>query len=204
MYVGKTCLTLRFCGEKFQEEALSTIGFDFRVKTVEVDGEPVELQLWDTAGQERFRHGLVQQFYHNVHGVIFVYDVTQQSSFNSLSKWIQECNEHNVAQSIPCILIGNKCDIVRKLGISTPIAQQFADRHRMPLFTTSAKDDRNVDHVEAIFLTLVDKLMNNKPVTPSTIIGFRYESGQDRVFTIEAERCSLSRSNSTGHSCAAC
>lgn len=44
MRVGKTCLTLRFCGEKFQEEIRSTIGFDFRVKTIEVDGETVQVR----------------------------------------------------------------------------------------------------------------------------------------------------------------
>jgi len=133
-----------------------------------------------------------------------VYDVTQRSSFNNLRKWIQECNEHDVTPSTPCILIGNKCDIVQKLGISTKIAQQFADQHNMPLFMTSAKDDRNVDRIEAIFIALVDRLMNKKPVLPSTIIGFRYESGQDRVFTIEMEQCSLSGSNSARHTCAAC
>ena len=164
----------------------------------------LQLQLWDTAGQERFHNGLVQQFFHNVHGVIFVYDVTQRSSFNNLNKWIQECNDHDVTPSTPRILIGNKCDIVQKLGISTEIAQQFADRHNMPLFTTSAKDDRDVDRVDAIFIALVDRLMNRKPALPSTIIGYRYKSGQDRVFTIEMKQCSLSGSNSVIHDCAGC
>ena len=148
---------------------------------------------------------MVEHYYRNVHGVIFVYDVTKRSSFYNLRRWIQECNDHNVAESIPRILIGNKCDVVNEFAISTTMAQQFADRHNMPLFETSAKDDSKVDNVEEILLTLVHKLRNNKPMSkmPSTIVGYRYKAGQDRVNTIEVQRThSLSSSDRVGDSCA--
>ena len=32
----------------------ATIGVDFMIKTVEIDGEKIKLQIWDTAGQERY------------------------------------------------------------------------------------------------------------------------------------------------------
>ncbi|KAI0212820.1 Ras-related protein Rab-33B [Lamellibrachia satsuma] len=201
--VGKTCLTFRFCGGQFPKKVEATIGVDFREKTVEVDDEMIKLQLWDTAGQERFRKSMVQHYYRNVHAVVFVYDVTKRSSFNNLGQWIQECDEHNLTKSIPRILIGNKCDVVNELAISTTMAQQFADRHNMPLFETSAKDDSEVDHVEAIFLTLAHKLKNSKPMMPPTIAGYGYRPGQNRVITIEEaeRRRSSSGSDSAGDGC---
>lgn len=125
-----------------------------------------QLQLWDTAGQERFRKSMVPHYYRNVHAVIFVYDVTRVSSFENMPGWIEECNQYNLTQEIPRILVGNKCDMSGKAAVTTNLAQKFADMHNMPLFETSAMDDNEADHVEAIFLTLAHKLKNSKPMMP--------------------------------------
>ncbi|XP_064104086.1 putative Ras-related protein Rab-33 [Macrobrachium nipponense] len=125
-----------------------------------------DLQLWDTAGQERFRRSMVQHYYRNVHAVVFVYDVTRMSSFQSLPLWIEECNMNSLSYNIPRILVGNKCDCKDQLAVPTNVAQRFADQHSMPLFETSAKDDCDCDHVEAIFLTLAHKLKASKPMMP--------------------------------------
>lgn len=164
--VGKTCLTFRFCGGKFPAKTEATIGVDFRERTVDLDGEEIKLQLWDTAGQERFRKSMVQHYYRNVHAVVFVYDVTKTTSFDSLPHWVEECNSHHLTMDIPRILVGNKCDCKDKVAVSTNMAQKFADLHNMPLFETSAKDDSEADHVEAIFMTLAHKLKNSKPMMP--------------------------------------
>ncbi|XP_042215632.1 ras-related protein Rab-33B-like [Homarus americanus] len=164
--VGKTCLTFRFCGGHFPERTEATIGVDFREKRVNIDHEDIVLQLWDTAGQERFRRSMVQHYYRNVNAVVFVYDVTRMSSFQSLPSWIEECNQHSLSYNIPRILVGNKCDCKDNLAVSTSVAQRFADHHSMPLFETSAKDDSDCDHVEAIFMTLAHKLKASKPMMP--------------------------------------
>lgn len=163
--VGKTCLTFRFCCGRFPNRTEATIGVDFREKTVEVEDEPIKLQLWDTAGQERFRKSMVQHYYRNVHAVVFVYDVTKVASFNNLVNWVEECDRHNLSKSIPRLVVGNKCDqITDQPSVSANSAQKFADQHNMPLFETSAKDDSQADHVTAIFLTLAHKLKNHKPM----------------------------------------
>lgn len=164
--VGKTCLTFRFSGGKFPAKTEATIGVDFRERAIDVDGEEIKLQLWDTAGQERFRKSMVQHYYRNVHAVVFVYDVTKVSSFESLPHWVEECNSHNLTMAIPRLLVGNKCDCRDRVAVSTNMAQRFADLHNMPLFETSAKDDSEADHVEAIFMTLAHKLKNCKPLMP--------------------------------------
>ncbi|XP_072898819.1 RAB33B, member RAS oncogene family a [Hemitrygon akajei] len=167
--VGKTCLTYRFCAGKFPDKTEATIGVDFREKTVEIDGEKIKIQLWDTAGQERFRKSMVQHYYRNVHAVVFVYDVTNPVSFQSLPAWIEECKQHSLGGEIPRILVGNKCDLKDSTKIKTDLAQKFADTQNMPLFETSAKNPNDNDHVEAIFMTLAHKLKNHKPMMLSQL-----------------------------------
>lgn len=109
---------------------------------------------------------MIPHYYRNVHAVVFVYDVTKMSSFQNLSHWIAEFNQYQGHSSvhIPKILVGNKCDCKDQIAVSTNMAQKFADSHDMPLFETSATDDSEADHVDAIFMTLAHKLKNHKPM----------------------------------------
>ncbi|KAE9417666.1 hypothetical protein Angca_008892, partial [Angiostrongylus cantonensis] len=129
------------------------------------------VQLWDTAGQERYRHSIVAHYYRNVNAVVFVYDVTclfSPSSFASLRSWITECEKNGLTadSDVPRILIGNKCDLKSSstAHVDTDAAQIFADHNNMALFETSAKADSEADHVESIFLTLLHKLQQSKPM----------------------------------------
>lgn len=110
---------------------------------------------------------MIAHYYRNVHAVIFVYDVTNQATFESLPHWIDEYNRNCSSslndQTIPKILVGNKCDLNSEMRVNTSVAQTFADMYSMPLFETSAKDDSKQDHVDAIFMTLALKLKNSKP-----------------------------------------
>ncbi|PWA31248.1 hypothetical protein CCH79_00002559 [Gambusia affinis] len=104
--VGKTCLTYRFCGGTFLKNPEATIGVDFRERTVVLDGETIK--IWDTAGQERFRKSMVEHYYRSVHAVIFVYDVTNLPSFESLPEWVEECSKHAVGPLVPRIITSAK------------------------------------------------------------------------------------------------
>ncbi|RXM33699.1 Ras-related protein Rab-33B [Acipenser ruthenus] len=122
------------------------------------------IQIWDTAGQERFRKSMVEHYYRNVHAIVFVYDITKLSTFESLPDWIEECARHSVSPSVPRIMVGNKCDLTDTCQISTSCAQRLADNYNLPLFETSAKDPSEKEHVDAIFMTLAYKLKNHKPL----------------------------------------
>lgn len=166
----------------------------------------LQIQLWDTAGQERFRKSMVQHYYRNVHAIVFVYDVTNATSFRSLPTWIEECQQHALGTEVPRILVGNKCDLQDSVQVSTDVAQQFADTHSMPLFETSAKSPNNPgdtrcgnnDHVEAIFMTVAHKLKSQKPLVLSQLPG-----GSVGTISLSANRKDGAE-GARGWSCSSC
>lgn len=106
--VGKSCILLRFADDTFTENKISTIGVDFRFRTVKVDKRVVKLQIWDTAGQERFRT-ITSAYYRGADGIILVYDVTSMESFNHVNDWLTEVNRY-ASENTCKLLVGNKID----------------------------------------------------------------------------------------------
>ncbi|KAL8181159.1 UNVERIFIED_CONTAM: Ras- protein Rab-1A [Gekko kuhli] len=107
--VGKSCLLLRFADDTYTESYISTIGVDFKIRTIELDGKTIRLQIWDTAGQERFRT-ITSSYYRGAPGIIVVYDVTDQESFNNVKQWLQEIDRYaseNVNKLLPA---GSTCN----------------------------------------------------------------------------------------------
>uniref|UniRef100_A0A6B2LJN4 Uncharacterized protein n=1 Tax=Arcella intermedia TaxID=1963864 RepID=A0A6B2LJN4_9EUKA len=147
--VGKSSLLLRFTEDMFNPSFISTIGIDFKVKTVDIDGKRVKLQVWDTAGQERFRT-ITTAYYRTAQGIILTYDVTNPESFGNLKMWAKAIDQH-AAKSVNRILVGNKCDLVDKRQISSEKGRELANEFSIQFFETSAK---NATSVEEAFLTL--------------------------------------------------
>ena len=108
--VGKSSILLRFTDDAFEEHLASTIGVDFKVKTVTIGGSTVKLTIWDTAGQERFRT-LTSSYYRGCHGVILTYDVNDRQTFTNLKQWLEEGDMYSTSQSSAKMLVGNKIDV---------------------------------------------------------------------------------------------
>jgi len=140
--VGKSCLLLRFSDDSFTTSFITTIGIDFKIKTIELDGKRIKLQIWDTAGQERFRT-ITTAYYRGAMGILLVYDITDDQSFLNIRNWIRNIEQH-AAEHVNKILIGNKCDIEKSRGVTTERGQLLADEYEIKFFETSAKNDINV------------------------------------------------------------
>jgi len=153
--VGKSCLLLRFADDVYSETYISTIGVDFKIRTMEIGGKTVKLQIWDTAGQEKFRT-ITSTYYRGAHGIAIVYDVTDQASFNHLSMWLQEI-ERSAKDNVSKVIIGNKSDMTSKRIVDTNSAKDFADKLGIPFLETSAKNSTNV---EQAFLTMATDIKN--------------------------------------------
>lgn len=121
--VGKSCLLVRYAvsiklifnhlhiiqENSFNENFFNTIGVDFKIKTIQMDGQNIKLQIWDTAGQERFRT-LTASYYRGAHGIIVVFDVTERETFENVRQWMQEI-ERFASDNVCRVLVGNKCDL---------------------------------------------------------------------------------------------
>ena len=152
--VGKSAILFRFADNTYYDSYISTIGVDFKIKLIPYNNKIVKLHIWDTAGQERFRT-ITTSYYRNTDGVILVFDVTDNKSFDQLDNWITEIKKYNTEFSM--ILIGNKTDKNNRC-ISREQAENYAKKYGINYIETSAKADNNINN--AINL-IVDELVKN-------------------------------------------
>jgi len=156
---GKSCLLVRFTDDTFNENFISTIGVDFKIRTLKFDGKVVKLQIWDSAGQERFRN-ITSSYYRGAHGIIVVYDITDSASFDHVAMWLKEI-EKFAADNVSTIVVGNKSDLAEKRAVETERASDFCQRIGLPFLETSAKSSTNV---EEAFLTM-SRVIKDKVVS---------------------------------------
>ncbi|XP_032413369.1 ras-related protein Rab-8B-like, partial [Xiphophorus hellerii] len=135
--------------------AASVSGIDFKIRTVELDGKKIKLQIWDTAGQERFRT-ITTAYYRGAMGIMLVYDITNEKSFDNIRNWIRNIEEHASAD-VEKMILGNKCDMNDKRQVSKERGEQLAIDYGIKFLETSAKSSINV---EEGFLTLARDIMS--------------------------------------------
>ncbi|XP_017747917.1 PREDICTED: ras-related protein Rab-15 isoform X1 [Rhinopithecus bieti] len=169
--VGKTCLLCRFTDNEFHSSHISTIGgagagrrgeeerryggaariefpgqswegVDFKMKTIEVDGIKVRIQIWDTAGQERYQT-ITKQYYRRAQGIFLVYDISSERSYQHIMKWVSDVDEY-APEGVQKILIGNKADEEQKRQVGREQGQQLAKEYGMDFYETSACTNLNI------------------------------------------------------------
>ena len=156
MAVGKTCLINRYTNGVFKEEYTSTVGIDFYTKPEEINNKTVQVKIWDTVGQERFR-ALTPSFLRNAEGVVIVFDVTSQESFDNVKGWINSVKSNIGENVIPIIIVGNKIDMENLREISKEDGNKIASENGFKYFETSAKTGKGVDEA---FKELVNQILD--------------------------------------------
>ncbi|KAM9330714.1 ras and EF-hand domain-containing protein [Gastrophryne carolinensis] len=150
--VGKSSFLMRLCKNEFRGNTSATLGVDFQMKTLLVDGEPTLLQLWDTAGQERFR-SIAKSYFRRADGVLLLYDVTCEKSFLNVREWI-DMIEDATNDNIPIMMVGNKADLRQGLVeqgqkcVPTSYGEKLSMSYGALFCETSAKEGSNI--VEAV------------------------------------------------------
>ncbi|XP_029951606.1 ras and EF-hand domain-containing protein isoform X2 [Salarias fasciatus] len=147
---GKSSFLLRLTLNEFRGDISTTLGVDFQMKKMLVDGEKTSLQIWDTAGQERFR-SIARSYFRKAHGVLLLYDVGSESSFLNVRAWVDQIQD-STEEKIPMCVIGNKVDLREELPegrcVSSLQGEKLAQVYGALFCETSAKEGTNV--VEAV------------------------------------------------------
>ena len=153
--VGKTCFLLRYCDKSFQDVHLSTIGLDYRLKSMTLkNNKNIKLQIWDTAGQDRFR-AITKNYYKGANGIILIYDVTNLQTFENVKNWITQIREE-ANKNVVIFLAGNKADLPEESrAVQKEDGQKMAEEYNIPFQETSAKEGINVNET---FQELVEKI----------------------------------------------
>jgi small GTP-binding protein len=147
--VGKTSLTRRYLFNTFEIGTKMTIGVDFYLKDLVIEGLRVTLQIWDFAGEDRFR-ALIPNYVSGASGGVFMYDTTRYSSIVHLDEWMQIVKREisKERKEIPLMMVGGKADLKSDRDVSRDEAIKLAESHEFFGFSEcSAKDGTNVEEI---------------------------------------------------------
>ena len=177
--VGKSSILMRYTDDEYKHEYISTIGVDFKIKTITNCDKIIKLQLWDTAGQERFQT-ITSSYYRGAQGIIIVYDITCKDSFENVKKWLKQIDNYTNGEVFK-ILVGNKVDLENKRQVDKIRVHQFCQENNIYHIETSAKDSNNI---KEMFLYLSENLMENTIHSEKKTIkinkGNKISSSQDK------------------------
>ena len=153
---GKTTLTHRFLTNLFKQDITMTLGVDFHLKALEVDGEMVKLQIWDFAGEERFRF-LFPSYIRGASGAIFMYDITNYGSLAHADDWF-EIVENEIGSKLPIVFVGGKTDLTHLKEVSTKKAMDLAITKGADGFIEcSSKTGENIHKIFSLLTKLILK-----------------------------------------------
>ena len=143
--VGKSNILAVYNDGKFNENLQPSIGVEFIAKNIEIENTKFRLQIWDTAGQESFL-SMTKVYYKNSCCAFIVYDITEKKSFDHVEFWLNEL-KNEAPESILYVLIGNKSDLYKKRVISFEQGSDYAKKHKMMFFETSARNKIDIDNI---------------------------------------------------------
>ena len=164
--VGKSCILVRFSDDVFVENYVTTIGVDFRFKTMIIKNKIAKIQIWDTAGQERYR-SITTAYYRGAAAIIICCDSTNKESFYNINNWIDEISKYT-DKDVDKLVLMNKCDLEEERQIDKNEIIKFEKENGIKIMEVSAKTGNGIDKAfEYIIEKLIDKneKKNNSSMT---------------------------------------
>ncbi|KAL9878293.1 ras-related protein Ral-a isoform X2 [Glossina fuscipes] len=155
--VGKSALTLQFMYDEFVEDYEPTKADSYRKKVV-LDGEEVQIDILDTAGQEDYA-AIRDNYFRSGEGFLCVFSITDDESFQATQEFREQILRVKNDESIPFLLVGNKCDLNDRRKVALNECQTRAQMWQVPYVETSAKTRENVDK---IFYDLIRDISSRK------------------------------------------
>jgi len=165
--VGKSSMLLRFTDDTFEEHMASTIGVDFKVKTIRIGDLMVKLTIWDTAGQERFRT-LTSSYYRGCQGIILVFDLTRPETLQNVQNWLKEIDVFTGTPAPVKLLVGNKADLPDDRQVTDDAALEFARSRGMLYLEASAKTRAGIRQA---FEEAVRRILDSPALLVDTHVG---------------------------------
>lgn len=165
--VGKSSLLLRYGDDVFTSSYISTIGIDFKIKTVELNGKHIKLQIWDTAGQERFRT-ITNAYYRGAMGIMLVFSVDDPKSYQNIKYWMSQIDSHR-GYDVAKILVGNKSESRNRI-ITFTQGKTAADEQKTSYIETSAKTGYNVNEAFTELIKLAYQMEINEKLKRDGIV----------------------------------
>ena len=183
--VGKSNYLYRFVEGNFNPIHEATIGFDYKAKIclLPKSKKKVKFQIWDTAGQEKYM-SINKNLFQRVQGIILMYDITEQKTFDNLRQWMNVINQ--LAGGIPLILIGNKIDLVEQRVVPKIKGEQFAKDNNIIFFESSAKSGENV---EISFFNLGEQIVEQNYTEDNKSVGSEYIICKDSLKNKKKKKC---------------
>ena len=178
--VGKTSLLLQYADGYFPTIYVATIGIEYKIKKININGADINLQIWDTAGEERFR-SITQNYMKGADGILYVFDITQKSSFDNLKTWIRQSEE--ITEGFKKIIVGNKSDLENERRIQKETVQKFCDERNIKGIEVSAKMGTKVSEA---FETLAKLIIGDK--SKDEIIRKYTTLNKERGLTIQKQK----------------
>ena len=154
---GKSSILNRFVNETFDENYQATIGLDFHSKNITIHDQDVRLIIYDTAGQEKFR-SLIPMYIREAQIILFIYDISDKDSFDSIPKWIQQVNDV-INKEVVFVLIGNKLDLESNRKVTFEEGKKLAEKSNYVFQEVSAKTGENF---EKLFEVQIFEAVYNK------------------------------------------
>ena len=134
--IGKASLLKRFVENKYAKQHYATIGINFKTKSLYINNQNIKIKIWDTAGQERFNY-ISTQFYMNADGLVFIFDLTNRSTYNKLRNWMEQIFSNIKQEEMGFVLFGTKCDMESR-EVTQEMGKKLAEEFKVSYFETSA------------------------------------------------------------------